>query len=77
MVEPVMVSNEALVEINNGPKIKTKTRDNKAKEVLKIAIKDCTEFSLKVAESPNGVVVVAFVAHLPKESKEALLEYAR
>lgn len=76
-MEPGMITNEALITIDNEPGKKTKTKDRKAKEILKIAIKDCTEFSVRVAESPNGVVVVAFVAHLPMDSKEELAKHGR
>ena len=60
------------ITIHNGPKVKTKTKDKKAKAILEKAIVGCTEFSLQIAESPNEVVVVAFVAHMTKEEAEKL-----
>lgn len=77
MEQATPIVNEPILSIDNGPKVKKKTRTNKAKEILKIALKDCTEFSLRIAESPNGVVIVAFVAHLSGEHKEELSGFSK
>ncbi len=73
---------EPIIIVDGGKVKKKKTRKRKAKDILIRALKDYSEFSIRVDVRPTikqeepEMVIVAFVAYCPKEILKELKELA-